>query len=100
MRVIGAVPVLVTDRRVERPTVTVVGAVVGVGVAVATAAGWSGAFAACRFSLANIVMPPKLVSVIAEASTRRTSVEPMSGLVVWRDRVVMFIGEHPALDGA
>jgi len=44
--VIGAVLVLVTDRRVVRPTVTVVGAVVGVGVAVATAAGWSGAFAA------------------------------------------------------
>jgi len=44
--VIGAVLVLVTDRRVVRPTATVVGAVVGVGVAVATAAGWSGAFAA------------------------------------------------------
>jgi hypothetical protein len=46
VRVIGAVLVLVTDRRVVRPTVTVVGAVVGVEVAVATAAGWSGAFAA------------------------------------------------------
>jgi len=46
VRVIAAVLVLVTDPRVARPTVTVVGAVVGVGVAVATAAGWSGAFAA------------------------------------------------------
>jgi hypothetical protein len=44
--VIGAVLVLVTDLRVVRPTVIVVGATVGVGVAVATAAGWSGAFAA------------------------------------------------------
>ena len=100
MRVIGAVPVLVTDRRVERPTVTVVGAVVGVGVAVATAAGWSGAFAACRFSLAKIVMPPKLVSVIAEASTRSASVEPMRGLVGWRGRSVMWKGEHPRPGGA
>ncbi len=44
MRVSGAVFVLVTDRRVVvRPAVTVVGARVDVGVAVATAAGWSGA---------------------------------------------------------
>jgi hypothetical protein len=95
VRVIGAVLVLVTDRRVVRPTVTVIGAVVGVGVPVATAAGCSGAFPACRFSLAKIVIPPKLVSVIAEASTRSTSVEPMSGLVEWRVRSGMWIGEHP-----
>ena len=87
MRVSGAVMVLVTDRRVVvRPVVALVGAVVGAGVAVAAAAGWSGAFAACRFSLAKIVMPPKLVSVIAEASTRSASVELTSGRVEWRDR--------------
>jgi len=87
VRVSGAVLVLVTDRRVVvRPVVTLVGAAVGAGVAVATAAGWSGAFAACRFSLAKIVMPPKLVSVIADASTRSASVELISGLVEWRDR--------------
>ena len=87
MRVSGAVLVLVTDRRVVvRPVVILVGAVVGAGVAVAAAAGWSGAFAACRFSLAKIVMPTKLVSVIADASTRSASVELISGLVEWRDR--------------
>jgi hypothetical protein len=32
--------------------------------------------------------------VMAEASTRSTSVEPMSGLVARRDRLVMCIGEH------
>jgi len=101
VRVTGAVLVLVTDRRVVvRPVVTVVGAVVGVGVAVATAAGWSGAFAACRFSLAKIVMPPKLVSVIAGASARSKSVEPMSGLVTRRGRLVMRIGEHSTRAGA
>jgi hypothetical protein len=101
VRVTGAMFVLVTERRVVvRPVVNVVGAVVGVGVAVAAAAGWSGAFAAWRFSLAKIVMPPKLVSVIAEASTRSTSVEPMSGLVTRRVRLVMWIGEHPARAGA
>jgi hypothetical protein len=101
VRVSGAVLVLVTDRRVVvRPVVTLVGAPVGVGVAVAAAAGWSGAFAACRFSLAKIVMPPKLVSVIAEASTRSTRVELMSGLVTRRDRLVMSIGEHPRRAGA
>ena len=87
MRVSGAVLVLVTDRRVVvRPVVALVGAVVGAGVAVAAAAGWGGAFAACRFSLAKIVMPPKLVSVIADASTRSASVELISGLTEWRDR--------------
>jgi len=87
VRVSGAVLVLVTDRRVVvRPVVALVGAVVGAGVAVAAAAGWSGAFAACRFSLAKIVMPPKLVSVIADASTRSASVELISGLTEWRDR--------------
>jgi hypothetical protein len=90
VRVSGAVLVLVTDRRVVvRPVVIVAGAVVGVGVAVATAVGWSGAFAACRLSLAKIVMPPKLVSVIAAASVRSTRVDPMSGLVMRRGRLVM-----------
>ena len=94
MRVSAAVLVLVTERVVvEREVVTVV-AVAGVAVAV-VAAGCSGAFDAWRFSLAKIVMPPKLVSVIAEASTRRTSVEPTSGLVKWRGRSGMWIGEHP-----
>jgi hypothetical protein len=100
VRVSGAVFVLVTERRVVvRPVVTVRGAVVGVGVAVATAAGWSGALAACRFSLAKIVMPPKLVRVIPAASARSTSVEAMSGLAR-RGRLVMRIGEHPRRAGA
>jgi hypothetical protein len=50
VRVSGAVLVLVTDRLGVVPlvavVVTVVGAVVGDGVAVAAAAGWRGAFAA------------------------------------------------------
>ena len=80
MRVSAVVLVLVTERRtVVREPVTVVGAVVGAGVAVATAAGWSGALDACRFSLANTVMPPKLLSVIAAAIARSASVEAMSG---------------------
>ena len=93
--------VLVTDRRVVvvREVVTVVAAL-GAGVAVATAAaGCSGAFEACRFSLAKTVMPPKLLSVIAEASTRSASVEVMSGLRR-RGRSVMWIGEHPRAAGA
>ena len=93
--------VLVTDRRVVvvREVVTVVAAL-GAGVAVATAAaGCSGAFEACRFSLAKTVMPPKLLSVIAEASTRSASVEVMSG-VRRRGRSVMWIGEHPRAAGA
>jgi len=101
VRVSAAVLVLVTEVRVDvvRDVVTVV-AVVGAGVAVATAAaGCSGAFEACRFSLAKIVMPPKLLSVIAEASTRRASVEVMSGLGR-RGRSVMWIGEHPRAAGA
>lgn len=97
MRVSAAVLVVVTERRVVvvREAVTVVA-----GVAVATAAaGWSGAFEACRFSLAKTVMPPKLLSVIAEASTRSASVEVMSGLRR-RGRSVMWIGEHPRAAGA
>ena len=90
MRVTGVVLVLVTERRtVVRELVTVVGALVGAGVAVATAAGWSGAFVACRFSLAKIVIPPKLLNVIAAASTRSAAVEAMSGFPARRARVVM-----------
>jgi hypothetical protein len=69
--------------------VTVVGAVVGAGVAVVTAAGWSGAFGAWRFSLAKIVMPPKLLKVIAATSTRSAAVEVISGLAVRRTRSFM-----------
>ena len=102
MRVTGAVLVLVTDRRVVVVVVVVavVGAVVAAGAAVAAAAGWSGAFAAYRFSLAKMLMPPKLLSVIAATSARSTSVEPMSGLVARRGRSVMRIGEHPRGAGA
>jgi hypothetical protein len=90
--------VLVTElRTVVREVVAVVGAVVGAGVAAMTAAGWSGAFDACRFSLAKIVMPPKLLKVIAAASTRSAMVEAMSGLR--RARTVMRIGEHPRAGG-
>ncbi len=90
MRVSGVVLVLVTDRRVVvLPVVTVVAAVVGADVAVATAAGWSGAFDACRFSPAKIVIPPKLLSVIAAASARSTIVEATSGLLARRGRSVM-----------
>jgi hypothetical protein len=89
VRVSGAVVVLVTDRRVVvRPLVIVVGARVGAGVVVA-AAGWSGAFEAWRFSLAKTVIPPKVLSVIAAASARSTSVEVTSGFVVRRGRFVM-----------
>ena len=101
MRVSAAVLVVVTERRVVvvREAVTVVAAV-GAGVAVATAAaGCRGAFEACRFSLAKTVIPPKLLSVIAEASTRSASVEVMSGLRR-RGRSVMWIGEHPRAAGA
>ena len=97
MRVSAAVLVVVTERRVAvvREAVTV-----GAGVAVATAAaGCSGAFEACRFSLAKTVIPPKLLSVIAEASTRSASVEVMSGLRR-RGRSVMWLGEHPRAAGA
>ena len=87
MRVTAVVLVLVSERRtVVRAVVTVAGAVVGAGVAVATAAGWSGAFDACRFSLAKIVIPPKLLNVIAAARTRSAAVEVMSGLAVRRTR--------------
>jgi hypothetical protein len=90
VRVTAVVLVLVTElRTVVRVLVTVVGAFVGVGVAVATAAGWSGAFDACRFSLAKTVMPPKLLRVIAAASTRSTAVEAMSGFLARRPRAVM-----------
>jgi hypothetical protein len=100
VRVRAAVLVVVTERRVVvvREVVTVA-AVVGAGVAVATAAGCSGAFEACRFSLAKTVMPPKLLSVMALASTRRASVEVMSGLRR-RGRSVIWIGEHPRAAGA
>jgi len=101
VRVSAAVLVVVTERRVVvvREVVTVV-ATAAAGVAVATAAaGWSGAFEACRFSLAKTVIPPKLLSVIAEASTRSASVEVMSGLRR-RGRSVMWIGEHPRAAGA
>ena len=87
MRVTALVLVLVTElRTVVRVLVTVVGAFVGVGVAGATAAGWSGAFDACRFSLAKTVMPPKLLNVIAAARTRSAAVEVISGLAVRRTR--------------
>jgi hypothetical protein len=90
VRVTGAALVLVTDPRVVvRPVVTVVGAFVGVGVAVVTAAGWSGAFDAWRFSLAKIVMPPKLLSVIAAASVRSANVDVTSGLRARRGRTAM-----------
>jgi hypothetical protein len=101
VRVSAAVLVLVTELRVVvvRVVVTVV-AVAGVGLAVATAAaGCSGAFDAWRFSLAKIVMPPKLLSVIADASTRSTSVDVMRGLRR-RGRSVTWIGEHPRPAGA
>jgi hypothetical protein len=96
VRVSAVVLVLVTDVRtgVREVVTLVVGAVVGAGVAAATAGGCSGAFVACRFSLAKIVMPPKLLSVIAAASVRSTSVEAMSGLRR-RRRSVMWIREHP-----
>jgi uncharacterized protein (DUF697 family) len=89
--VIAAVLVLGTAARtVVREVVTVVGAVVGAGVAIATAAaGWSGAFDACRFPLAKIVMPPKLLSVMAVASVRSRRVEAMSGLRARRGRSAM-----------
>ena len=92
MRVSAAVLVVVTERRVVvvREVVTVVAT---------AAAGWSGAFEACRFSLAKTFIPPKLLSVIAEASTRSASVEVMSGLRR-RGRSVMWIGEHPRAAGA
>jgi hypothetical protein len=82
--------VLVTElRTVVRVLVTVAGAVVGAAVAAATAAGWSGAFDAWRFSLAKTVIPPKLLRVIAAASTRSAAVEAMSGFPARRARVVM-----------
>jgi len=90
VRVTGTVLVLVTDRRVVvRPVAAVVGACVGAGVAVVTAAGWSGAFEAWRFSLAKIVMPPKLLSVIAAASVRSANVDVTSGLRARRGRSAM-----------
>ena len=98
MRVSAAVLALVTERVVVVREVVTVVAVAGVAVAV-VAAGCSGAFDAWRFSLAKIVMPPKLLSVIAEASTRSASVEVMSGLAR-RGRSVMWIGEHPRAAGA
>ena len=82
----GAVVVVVTElRTLVRDVVPVVGAVVGTGVAVAagaaaaTAAGWSGAFETCRFSLAKIVMPLKLLSVITVAMARSAIVDVTSG---------------------
>lgn len=102
MRVTGAVLVLVTERRVVvvRPVVALVGAAVGTGVAVAAAAGWSGAFDACRFSLAKIVMPPKVLRVIAAATALSTSVDVMSGFLARRCLAVMRQGEHPRGAGA
>jgi len=88
--------VLVTDRRVVVVlVVAVAGAAVGAGAAVAAAAGWSGALDACRFSLAKIVIPPKLLSVIAAASARSASVDETSGGRARRARAGMRIGEHP-----
>lgn len=87
--------VLVTDwRTVVRDVVIAAGAVVGAGDAVAAAAGWSGAFVACRFSLAKIVIPLKLPSVTAVASARSSNVEPMSGFFAGRGADVMRLGEH------
>lgn len=105
MRVSAVVLVLVTDvRTVVRDAVTVVGVVVGaavgVGTATATAAGWSGAFDVYRFSLAKIVIPPKLLSVIAVASVRSTRVDATSGLRARRGRSVMQLHEHPRAAGA
>ena len=91
MRVSAAVLVLVTERSavVRVAVVVVVAAGAGVVVAVATAAGWRGAFDAWRFSLAKIVIPPKLLSVITAASARSISVDVISGLVLRRVRVAM-----------
>jgi hypothetical protein len=88
----AAVVVLATEERtVVREVVIVVGRVVGAGVetATATAAGWSGASDVYRFSLATIVMPPKLLSVMAVASVRSMTVDVMSGLRARRGRSVM-----------
>ncbi|HEY3127597.1 MAG TPA: hypothetical protein VGK07_11080 [Candidatus Limnocylindria bacterium] len=98
MRVSAAVLVLVKERVVVVREVVTVVPVAGVADA-AAAAGCNGAFEAWRFSLAKIVMPTKLLSVIAEASTRSASVEVMSGLAR-RGRSVMWIGEHPPAAGA
>jgi hypothetical protein len=98
VRVSAAVLVLVTERVVVVREVVTVVAVAGVAVA-AAAVGCSGAFDAWRFSLAKIVMPPKLLSVIAETSTRSASVEVMSGLAR-RRRSVTWIEEHPRAAGA
>jgi hypothetical protein len=91
VRVSAAVLVLVTERSavVRVAVVVVVAAVAGVVVALATATGWSGAFDAWRFSLAKIVIPPKLLSVIAAASARSISVDAISGLLLRRVRVAM-----------
>lgn len=109
MRVTGVVVVVVTELRTRvRDVVALVGAVVGAGVAVAigaaaaTAAGRSGAFETWRFSLAKIVIPPKLLSVIAVARARSAIVDVISGffLTGWRVRSVTSVGEHPRTAGA
>jgi hypothetical protein len=109
VRVTGVVVVVVTELRIlVLDVVAVVGAVVGAGVAAAigvtaaTAAGWSGAFETWRFSLAKIVIPPKLVSVIAVARARSVIVDAISGffLAGRRVRSLIPVGEHPRPAGA
>jgi hypothetical protein len=95
VRVSAAVLVVATELRTVVlavvAVVLVVGALAGAGVAAAaaTAAGCSGAFAEWRFSLAKIVMPPRLVSVTAVASARRAIVDVISGVLARRGRSVM-----------
>jgi hypothetical protein len=106
VRVTGAVVVVVTELRTR--VRVVVGAVVDAGVAVATgaavarAAGWSGAFETWRFSPAKIVIPPKLLSVIAVARARNALVDVISGFFLARRSVrsVIQVGEHPRPAGA
>ena len=109
MRVTGVVVVVVTElRALVRDVVAVVGAVVGTGVAAATgataaaAAGWSGALETWRFSLAKIVIPPKLLSVIAVASVRSAMVDAINGFFLARRSALsgMPLGEHPRPAGA
>jgi hypothetical protein len=109
VRVTGVVVVVVTElRTLVLDVVLVVGAVVGAGVAVATgataatAAGWSGAFETWRFSLAKIVIPPRLLSVIAVARARSAIVDAISGFLLAERRVrsVIRVGEHPRRAGA
>ena len=109
MRVTGVVVVVVTELlTLVRDVGADVGAAVGSGVAVATdatvatAAGCRGAFETCRFSLAKIVIAPKLLSVIAVARARSAIVDVTSGFFFTGGRVrsVIRVGEHPRPAGA